>query len=300
MSSLNVGVYQDCHHSGGWEAGLVMLTRVLAEAAESSLDLVLFPELYLTGYAIGKESLAQNAITRDGTVMNKMRNVAKDYMIGFAIGYPERDSSDQNIIYNSLCVIDSRGNVVLNYRKSHLYDPSMEYEKVIFTAGSDFPVAEIYFPRINEFVTIGALICFDIEFPEPARILALQGASIILVSTADTENETLTPQKTIPCRAAENNVFIMYSNYVGPCTCFSEQGIEFHGQSGVFAPDGSMLGRFESGKVTGSISTGLLVTCLNRTIYNEHKRKNNYLRERRPDIYSHLLALEESCQSNNK
>ena len=104
-------------------------------------------------------------------------------------------------------------------------------------------------------------------------MLALQGASIILVSTADTENGTHTPQRTIPCRAAENNVFILYANYVGQC--FSDQqDLEFHGQRGVYAPDGSILVDF--------------------TDYTVHKHKNNYLKERRSELYASLLAARDS------
>lgn len=286
--SINVGVYQDHHHYGGWEMALTIVNRVLMEAASSSLDLVLFPELFLTGYDIGKDRLCDAAVVKDGNVINSLQDAAKQHNVAFAIGYPERDATISEIIFNSMCVIDSHGCVALNYRKTHLYDPNMEYEKVIFTAGTEFPVADIYFPRVDMTLKVGALICFDIEFPEPARILALQGASIILISTADTENETHTPQITIPCRAAENNVFAMYANYIGPCSCFSEQeGVEFHGQSGVFGPDGSTLARFQSkSESTSVVMSGLLVAELSIDSYAQHKQRNNYLLERRPGIYA--------------
>lgn len=290
--TINVGVYQDAHHPGGWREGLKNVHLVLAEAAEKKLDLVLFPELYLSGYMIGKEKLMSNAITKNDDVMEMLKEIARKNKLGFAIGYPEKDANNPSSIYNSMCVIDARGNVILNYRKSHLYDPDMEYEKVIFTAGNEFPVADMYFPRVDKTVKIGALICFDIEFPEPARMLALQGASIILVGTADTENATHTPHRTVPCRAAENGVFVLYANYTGPCTCFSDsEGAVFHGQSTIFAPDGSSLANFKPETATQQVSRGILCAQLNEDLYREHKRKNDYLKERRPDIYYNSTCL---------
>ena len=283
---MNVGVYQDAHHAGGWEQGLAMLHLVLAEAVRKELDLVLFPELYLSGYAIGKDELRSNALTNEGDVMLMMREAAKQYCVGFAIGYPERELGGGDCIYNSICVIDAAGSIVLNYRKTHLYDPDLEYEKLIFTAGNEFPVADIYFPRVGHTVKIGALICFDIEFPEPARVLSMQGVSILLVSTADTENATHTPLSTLPCRAAENNVFLLYANYTGPCASFSDEQDKvslFHGQSRIVAPDGSVLAHFDVD------ARGLLCAQLDKEVYTEHKRKNDYLKERRPDIYNCAL-----------
>jgi 5-aminopentanamidase len=166
--------------------------------------------------------------------------------------------------------------------RTHLWDPDKVYEKAAFTPGNELPVADIHFPRRNQTVTVGILICFDCEFPEPSRILALKGASVIIISTAIVDE--MTPRTIVPCRATENHVFIVYSNLSGPCTANPAVDCCFCGQSAIIAPDGEELVR---SPVEGG---GLLHATLHGARYANHVHRNNYLVERRPDIYGSSLG----------
>lgn len=182
---LCLGSYQGCPVIGDIRATIDLVESVLHQAKQQGVHLVQFPELFLTGYDIGVEALQQTAISIEGNTMSELASLAKKYEVSYGIGYPERHHNSQGVIiyYNSCVVFDSKGDIVINYRKTHLWDPSLSYEKRAFTAGDDLPVATLHVPRLGD-VKIGVLICFDSEFPEPARVLAMQGADLILVSTA--------------------------------------------------------------------------------------------------------------------
>jgi predicted amidohydrolase len=70
-----------------------------------------------------------------------------------------------------------------NYRKTHLWGPDGGHEKSIFTPGNELAVVDFPILRTGESVKVGILICFDSEFPEPARVLAVKGAHLILIAT---------------------------------------------------------------------------------------------------------------------
>lgn len=93
---------------------------------------------------------------------------------------------------------------------------------------------------------LGILICYDVEFPEPSRCLAVQGAELLLVPTALGlgEVESATPFRIIPSRALENHVFVAYCNLEGPAVCAAEQGVAFFcGKSALVGPDGEDIVR---------------------------------------------------------
>ena len=185
---LCLGSYQGCPVTGDVRATIDLVASVLHRAQRQQVHLVMFPELFLSGYDVGVEALQQTAISIDSNTMSELASLAKKYEISYGIGYPERHckSHSEIVFYNSCVVFDCKGDILLNYRKTHLWDPSLSYEKRAFCAGNDLPVASLRIPNLGD-VKIGVLICFDSEFPEPARVLAMQGAELILVATAGLE-----------------------------------------------------------------------------------------------------------------
>lgn len=107
--------------------------------------------------------------------------------------------------------------------------------------------------------------------------MALKGASIILIPTAIVDN--MTPVTIVPTRATENHVFVLYSNLSGPCIANPTVECNFCGQSAIIAPDGVDLAR---SAVEGG---GLLHATINGAQYAAHVHRNNYLVERRADLY---------------
>lgn len=125
-------------------------------------------------------------------------------------------------------MIDAHGRSLCNYRKTHLFG---ELDRAMFSAGADhFPVVEL------DGWKVGLLICYDIEFPENARRLALGGAELILVPTANMAPYDFVCQVTVRARAQENQCYLVYANY-----CSSEDDIQYCGQSSIIGPDGSLL-----------------------------------------------------------
>jgi predicted amidohydrolase len=96
--------------------------------------------------------------------------------------------------------------------------------------GADFPVAELGGFKI------GLLICYDIEFPEPARLLALAGAEIILIPTAQMQPYEQVARHVLPARAYENQVYTAYANHSG-----DDDGLSYVGLSSICGPDGAVL-----------------------------------------------------------
>ena len=264
---LNAAVYQGEPRRGAIIENIATLSAQAELSSNRNVDILLFPELFLTGYDIGAAKLRELAISLQGPEFASMKEITKRFQVAIAVGYPE---NADDAIYNSFALIDATGEIICNYRKIHLWD---DYEKSIFTPGLELANCDIFLPRLQTTICIGLLICFDIEFPEPARLLAVNGAQLILVTTAQAEEylPDIVPTVTVPSRAYENGVFIMYANLIGICESAEKQPCIFCGQSAVIGPDGRDLVRADK------TSEGLYIASLNGSDFVPQIKKNNYL-----------------------
>ncbi|MDF0729803.1 carbon-nitrogen hydrolase family protein [Pseudomonas entomophila] len=195
-------------------------------AAERGAQLLVCPEMYLSGYNIGLDAVQRLAEPDDGPSAMTVVEIALAQRIAIVYGYPEL--AEDGALYNSVQLIDAHGRSLCNYRKTHLFG---ELDRSMFSAGPDhFPVAEL------DGWKVGLLICYDIEFPENARRLALAGAELLLVPTANMAPYDFTCQVTVRARAQENQCYLVYANY-----CGAEGEIQYCGQSSIIGPDGSLL-----------------------------------------------------------
>jgi selenocysteine lyase/cysteine desulfurase/predicted amidohydrolase len=308
---LQAATFQGEPVPGNVPANISVLCSAATSAATAGSDLLLFPELFLTGYNLPPTRLKSLAINQNGIEMKQIRDIAVKNCIAIAIGYAESvvekgvasDSVSEGgeIVYNSCILIDSIGRTVVNYRKCHLWDPYFEHERLAFVPGNCLPTGDLKVHSSGEVIKIGILICFDCEFPEPARVLALQGAQVVLIPTALAEGPVAdsTPTVTVPGRAAENNFFIVYSNLIGSSLVVGTDDHEgesdnsppslinksnFCGQSGIFGPDGSDLAR------ASKTATGIFSAVLDSSKYKAYIDRNNYLEERRPELYAIMSA----------
>ena len=161
--------------------------------------------MYLSGYNIGPEA-AQNTPSPNPALAPRRPSPANQN-IALVFGYPERVGDE---VANASVLIGPDGAILLNYRKSHLFG---DLDRSMFqAAGTEFPIATLMGQKI------GLLICYDIEFPEPARRLALAGADIILIATALMEPYEQVANHVIPARAYENQVYLAYANHSGTAT----------------------------------------------------------------------------------
>lgn len=195
-------------------------------AAERGAQVLVCPEMFLSGYSIGLEAVQRLAEADDGPSAMKVVEIAQAQRIAIVYGYPER--ADDGRFYNAVQLIDAHGRSLCNYRKTHLFG---ELDRSMFSAGPDhFPVVEL------DGWKLGLLICYDIEFPENARRLAMEGAELILVPTANMTPYDFICNVTVRARAQENQCYLVYANY-----CGAEGEIQYCGQSSIIGPDGSLL-----------------------------------------------------------
>jgi 5-aminopentanamidase len=157
---------------GDLEANIALSLTAIRDSVVAGARVVVLPELALSGYMLHDTAEALTvAITADHPVFAEWSRLVAP-VDGVVIGgFTER--GDDGRVYNSAAVVDSTG-VLAVYRKTHLWDK----EKLIFTPGPvTAPVVETPVGRL------GILICYDLEFPEMTRSLALRGAELIVVPT---------------------------------------------------------------------------------------------------------------------
>jgi predicted amidohydrolase len=204
MENLKVAMLQlmpEDSHEGNRQKGL----QYCRKAQEMGADIALFPEMWSIGYTIPEDAAAlkERAILADSPFVSSFGSLARE--LNMAIGITFLEAYDP-LPRNTLCLFDRLGRNVLTYAKVHTCDFSDECR---LTAGDDFYVTNL--DTEQGLVTIGAMICYDREFPESARILMLKGAEIILVPNACPMEINRLSQ--LRARAYENMVGIATVNY---------------------------------------------------------------------------------------
>lgn len=246
------------------DANLQRLQDALTQA--KGADLLVLPEMFLTGYNIGHPAVSALAQARDGAAAQQIASLAKASGIAIAYGYPER--GHDGALYNAVQVFDAKGQSLCNYRKTHLFG---ELDHGMFSAGADdYPVFEFNGWKL------GVLICYDLEFPENTRRLALAGADLILVPTANMRPYEFVAEVTVRARAYESQCYVAYANY-----CGHEGSIHYCGLSSIAAPDGSVIAQAGQDRA---------LTCgtLDRQLLACSRASTPYLQDRRPALYRAL------------
>lgn len=181
-----VAAWQGPSIRGDISGNIAVIQRVLSKAADDSVDLVVFPELFLTSYDNSIEDIRQLAVVRasedPSCPINIIKQIAVLSGVGVCVGYPER--VNESVVCNSSILIDAQGNELLNHRKMSLWDPNHTYEKVLYTPGSSVSHAK-YCLKDGSSLQIGVLVCFDINFPQfSSELVASHGVELILVTAA--------------------------------------------------------------------------------------------------------------------
>jgi predicted amidohydrolase len=221
--------FQGAAENANVEFNLSKMKEQMCKASSVGAELLIFPELFLSGYRVPAEEMKMVAEERDGPSFQELSKTARECNIAVLYGYPEVDrSSGTSVYYNSAQLIDRDGSSLVNYHKTHLWIDADGFEKV-FQAGTSFA-------EVTECcgVKIGVLICFDVEYPECVRALALKGAQFVGVPTAINYgmSNKIVPAAMIPCRARENGLYVAYVN---------PSGDAFGGHSVSSDPNGDVL-----------------------------------------------------------
>ncbi|MFI9048899.1 carbon-nitrogen hydrolase family protein [Streptomyces sp. NPDC053427] len=281
MPSLHTALLQSSGRPGDVAHNLQVLEDAAREAAATGVALLVCPELFLTGYAIG-DGIHRLAEPADGDSARAIGRIADEHGVAVLYGYPER--ADADTVYNSAQLIapgsaseglgwrtggaEPAGTRLANYRKTHLFGC---FEREWFTPGQQ-PVVQAELAGVR----IGVIICYDVEFPENVRAHALAGTDLLLVPTAQMHPFQIVPESVIPVRAFENQMYVAYVNRVG-----AEGEFEFVGLSCLAGPDGVVSAR--AGR-----SEQLVRAEVDPAFLKESRENNPYLLDRRPELYGPL------------
>lgn len=266
MQTLTLALWQT-PYAGSTADALQRLDATAAQARAQGADLLITPEMALTGYAIGPERVAALAQPCDGPLAHAVAAIAQRHGIAIVYGYSEHNPHGKP--FNAAQAIDPEGVRLMNTRKTHLFG---DMDRAQFSAGDT--ASQVFTWRGWQ---LGLLICYDVEFPEAVRGLALQGVGAVLVPTANMEPFDDVQRILLPARALENSVYLAYAN-----ACGFEDRTTYNGQSCVLRPDGHLLARAGAGGA-------LLLATLDPAL-RQRSRGQSQLPWRRGALYGPLTA----------
>jgi N-carbamoylputrescine amidase len=267
-----------------------LLVHNIGECAKQGAQLIVLQELHNTVYFCQTEDVIQFdlAETIPGPSTELYSSIAKQYGIVLVTSLFEKRAA--GIYHNTAVVFDTDGIIAGMYRKMHIPDDPAYYEKFYFTPG------DIGFKPIQTSVgSLGVLVCWDQWYPEAARIMALQGADMLIYPTAigwestDTYEEKQRQQQawiiSQRAHAIANGIPVISVNRVGLEPDMSEvtHGIQFWGSSFVAGPQGEILVQASSEKQENIV----VDIDLGRT--EQVRRIWPFFRDRRIDAYSDIL-----------
>ncbi len=258
------------------------------QAASQGAEIVCLQELFRSQYFCREENaeLFNLAESIPGPSTEALSSVAKELQVSIVASLFEKRA--QGLYHNTAAIIDADGSLIGRYRKMHIPDDPLYYEKFYFTPGDlGFQNFETRYSRI------GVLVCWDQWYPEGARITSMQGANVLFYPTAigwhpaekaQYGEAQLDAWRTVQrAHAISNGVFVAAVNrtgFEGP----AESGIEFWGNSFVSDPFGRVMAQASEAK-----EEVLVVECDPKEM-DEVRRNWPFLRDRRIDAYSPITS----------
>ena len=273
MREVTLGLIQIDPKLGDVDANIEKSCQMVRQAAKKGAQIVVLPETYVTGYDISIfdefYDLAEPADLDKGKTVSALRAVAKEEGVYIAAGLAIQ-TAEKGICDNAIVFINDEGGIEGVYKKNHLFGP----EKAIFRITNEFPVFK------TKYGVIGILCCYDANFPEPARILTLKGAELILhAATWRVEDEDVW-HLMLPVRAADNTVFFATANTYGQAP-----GRFTFGHCKVINPRGTVIAE------SGNAGEEILVTTIDLDQVAEWRKEMLYLPDINKTMYKQLDEL---------
>jgi predicted amidohydrolase len=204
------------------------IKKAVAKAKKQGAELVIFPELSLTGYVV-RDEIYELAERIPGPSTKVMEDVAKKNDIHVVFGMPEISDKTEATLHNSAVLIGPEG-LIGKYHKMYLPTHSIFEEKRYFRPGYRTAVFD------TELGKLGFIICYDIYFPEVTRLTRLKGAQLIVCISASPGVRRSFFEALTVARAIENTAFLAFVNLAG-----IEDGLQFWGGSRLVGPNGRVL-----------------------------------------------------------
>ncbi len=280
------------------EENLKNILRLIDEAADNKADLIIFPESALSGYlmelhrihTLAEDGIDEywyqykNAETVEGPAVGMICEKARERNIYVVCGFTRKDLTFDYKLYDS-CLVAGPEGLLGTYDKVHLAIDEIH----MFYPGKEFPIFETRFGRI------GIMICYDKNFPEPAREMVLQGADILICCTCwgynDSDFDGADPMQDLNyrnydlldrVRAIENQRYWISSNWFGKV-----HRMNLFGAANIINPEGNTVATTGTKEGIAYYETESVKEDIYRGQY--YNFGLSYYKDRRPSAYKHLL-----------
>jgi len=256
------------------QANLQMYEEIAFKAKKQGADLIIFPEMSLTGYII-KDQIYELSEQIPGPSVEKVETIAKSTGLHIIFGMPELSQKTKATLYNTAVLISPEG-YIGKYHKMYLPTHSVFEEKRYFRPGYQPAVFDTAIGRI------GLTICYDIYFPEVFRLARLSGAQLIVCISASPAVRRNYFETLISARAIENTVYLAYVNLSG-----IQEGLQFWGGSCLVSPTGDILAKAKYDKED-------FICC--EVDFQDLRTAETFiptLRDLRPELFNKLRQLSE-------
>ncbi|MEW1978902.1 carbon-nitrogen hydrolase family protein [Kocuria palustris] len=264
---MRLAVLQELAVVNDLEANLATVVDGMRAAADRGADVLVTPELFLTGYAPAAVRAAE-ASEAISAALEQVAQAAREIGIAVVVSFPAQDPDPaaDDAWQIRAALIDADGRRLLDYGKVHLFGRD---EAAAFSPSEKAPTVVDLLG-----VPTSMVICFDVEFPEIVRAAAVAGAELILAPTAMSEGFPEVSEVLLRARALENHAIVAYSNHAGV-----EDGIRYDGRSVIVGPHGRDLAR-------AGQEPELIIADLDFEEVRRARAEIPYLDQRRPDLYS--------------
>jgi predicted amidohydrolase len=275
MPTWTIAAVQTDVHLADVTRNLAATRAKLREAAGHGAKLVVFPECALPGYCFtSKDEARAVAQPLPGPATDALAADCRELGVWAVVGLLERDGDK---LYNAAALVGP-GGFVAGYRKAHL--PCLGVDR--FTDRGDRPFAVHDLGGLR----VGMTICYDSSFPEASRVLALEGADLIVLPTNWPPEAERTARLLVPARAMENRVYYAAVNRVG-----EERGFRFIGLSRIADVSGDLLAASEDAAETILYAEIDPARARQKRIVNiPGEYEVNRVRDRRPDLYGPITT----------
>ncbi len=206
------------------------IEQTTQHARKQGAELIVFPELSLTGYVV-RDEIYELAEPIPGPATEAVEKIAQKTKTYIVFGMPELSEKTQATIHNTAVLVGPEG-LIGKYQKMYLPTHSVFEEKRYFRPGYQ---AAAFDTKLGK---IGLIICYDIFFPEVSRLTRLEGAQLIVCISASPAIRRMFFETLTVARALENTAFLAYVNLVG-----IEDGLQFCGGSKLVGPNGRILAK---------------------------------------------------------
>jgi predicted amidohydrolase len=256
------------------EANLQKIEKLTYKAKEQKADLVIFPELCLSGYVV-RDQFYELAETIPGPTAEKVEALAKETGMHIIFGMPELSEKTHATVFNTAVFVGPKG-LVGKYRKMYLPTHSIFEEKRYFRPGYQTAAFQ------TDVGNIGLCICYDLFFPEVLRLIRLKGAQLIVCISASPAVRRSYFETLACARALENTAYLAYVNLAGV-----QDGLQFWGGSRLVSPNGDVLAKAKYDEED-------FVQC--EVDYSELRTAETFiptLRDLRPELFDKLKEYSE-------